>query len=99
MPRCPARARRPLPKSCVLAIGESGEKLSKPLLACLKTKPLPCSAWGEKEEALRTLSQAIEQMLRGDTIDFNDYELLRIAPRPPQGIEEMIAMLKSAARD
>jgi tetratricopeptide (TPR) repeat protein len=59
-----------------------------------KAKALLCL--GRKEEALQTLAQAIAQMQPGDTIELDDWELLRTAPEPPPGVEEAIAMLKEA---
>lgn len=35
-------------------------------------------------------------MLPGDTIDFDFYTLLQSAPIPPEGIEEVIELLKDA---
>ncbi len=57
-----------------------------------KAKALLCL--GRKEEALQTLAQAIAQMAPGDTMDLDDWELLRTAPAPPEGVEQAIAMLK-----
>jgi tetratricopeptide (TPR) repeat protein len=62
----------------------------------LKNKAIALLCLGQKEEALRTLAEAIRQRLPGDVIDFANYELLRTAPQPPEGIEEMIALLKEA---
>jgi len=59
-----------------------------------KAKALLCL--GRKEEALQTLAQSIAQMQPGDTIELDDWELLRTAPAPPEGVEEAIAMLKEA---
>jgi len=59
-----------------------------------KAKALLCL--GKKEEALQTLAQAIAQMQPGDTIELDNWELLRTAPAPPVGVEEAIAMLKEA---
>jgi tetratricopeptide (TPR) repeat protein len=60
----------------------------------LSGKAIALLCLGQKEEALQTLAEAIRQRLPGDVIDFDDYELLRTAPQPPEGIEEMIALLK-----
>ncbi len=59
-----------------------------------KAKALLCL--GRKDEALQTLAQAIAQMQPGDTMELDDWELLRTAPVPPEGVEEAIAMLKEA---
>ena len=47
-----------------------------------------------KDEAIKTLSEAIAEMLPGDTIEFETYGLLTKAPLPPEGIEQMIEILK-----
>lgn len=60
----------------------------------LENKALALLCLGRKGEALNTLQQAIEQMLPCDIVDLTDYELLRIAPNPPDGIDEMIEMLE-----
>jgi len=52
----------------------------------------------QKDEALQVLKDAIAQMTPGDTIEFESYTLLQTAPAPPDGIEEMIALLKQARR-
>ena len=59
-----------------------------------KAKALVCL--GNKNKAVQTLQAAIAQMLPGDVIAFDDYELLQTAPVPPDGIEEMVALLKEA---
>jgi tetratricopeptide (TPR) repeat protein len=62
-----------------------------------KAKALLCM--GKKDEALKTLAEAITQMLPGDTIEFDDYKLLQASPAPPDGIEQMIKMLEQAQDD
>ncbi len=62
----------------------------------LSGKAIALLCLGQKEDALQTLAEAIRHMLPGDVIDFDDYELLQSAPQPPEGIEEMIALLKEA---
>jgi tetratricopeptide (TPR) repeat protein len=62
----------------------------------LENKALALFCLGQKEEALGILADAITQMLPGDTIEFDRYTLLQTAPMPPDGIEEMVAMLKAA---
>ena len=59
-----------------------------------KAKALLCL--GKKAEALQILKEAIAQMAPGDEIEFERYTLLQTAPVPPDGIEEMIAILKAA---
>jgi len=59
-----------------------------------KAKALLCL--GKKDEALQTLAQSIAQMQPGDTIELDDWELLRTAPAPPAGVQEAIAMLQEA---
>ncbi|MDI6768385.1 MAG: tetratricopeptide repeat protein [Anaerolineales bacterium] len=71
------------------------EKLQTPA-GLLENKAEALLCLGRKEEALQTLQEAIAQMLPGDTIEFDEYELLRTAPDPPEGIDEIIALLKSA---
>jgi tetratricopeptide (TPR) repeat protein len=64
------------------------------LASLLENKAIALLCLGQKEEAFQTLAEAIRQRLPGDVIDFDNYELLRTAPQPPEGIEEMIALLK-----
>lgn len=60
----------------------------------LENKAIALLCLGQKQEALSTLTQALRQWLPADVIDFALYDLLRTAPHPPDGVEEMIAMLK-----
>jgi hypothetical protein len=62
----------------------------------LENKSIALLCLDHKDEALRVLRQAIAQMLPGDRIDFDLYTLLRAAPAPPDGLEEMIALLREA---
>jgi tetratricopeptide (TPR) repeat protein len=62
----------------------------------LENKAIALLCLGRKEEALQTLREALAQRLPGDVIEWANYELLRAAPHPPEGIEEMIAVLKGA---
>jgi tetratricopeptide (TPR) repeat protein len=62
----------------------------------LKNKATALICLGQKGEALQTLSEAIEQMLPGEIIDFEGFRLLQTAPEPPNGIEQMTEMLKAA---
>jgi len=62
----------------------------------LKTRARALLCLGRKDEALQALAQALAHMRPGDTIELDDWELLRTAPVPPEGIEEAIALLKEA---
>ena len=62
----------------------------------LANKAIALLCLGRKEEALQTLKEALARRRPGDTIELDDYELLRTAPEPPAGIEEMIALLKGS---
>ncbi|MCK4314202.1 MAG: tetratricopeptide repeat protein [Anaerolineae bacterium] len=59
----------------------------------LEKKALALISLGRREEALRTLREMLAQRVPGDVIEFFRYELLRMAPNPPDGIDEMIALL------
>ena len=71
------------------------EYSSRPFIV-LAAKAVALMCMGDTEEALKVLADAISKMLPGDKIDFAVYELLRTAPEPPKGVEQMIAMLKEA---
>jgi len=64
----------------------------------LENKAIALLCLDQKDEALQVLKDAIAQMTPGDTIEFESYTLLQTAPAPPDGIEEMIALLKQARR-
>ncbi len=69
------------------------EKLQTPAgLLESKAKALLCT--DNKADAVRVLAESIAQMSLGDKIEFDDYTLLKTAPVPPDGIDEMITMLK-----
>jgi len=51
---------------------------------------------GQRAEALAAIQAAVDARLLGDTIDLDDYFLLRSAPHPPDGLEEIIAILQAA---
>jgi len=63
----------------------------------LAGKAIALLCLGQKDKALAALKEALAQRLPGDVIEFTRYELLRAAPQPPEGIEEMIALLRSAS--
>ncbi|GAB4535390.1 MAG: hypothetical protein Fur0018_25680 [Anaerolineales bacterium] len=71
------------------------DRLQSPA-SLLENKAIALLCRGRKEEALQTLREALAQRLPGDVIDFTDYELLRAAPHPPEGLEEMLALLNAA---
>jgi len=64
----------------------------------LEYKAIALLCLGNKDEALQTLRQAITEMLPEDVIDFDYFELLQTAPVPPDGLEEVVAVLKEAER-
>ncbi|MBO9368792.1 MAG: hypothetical protein J7555_08615, partial [Chloroflexi bacterium] len=63
----------------------------------LSYKAIALLCLGRKEEALATLREALAERSPGDVIEFSHCELLHTAPCPPEGIEEMIALLKATA--
>jgi tetratricopeptide (TPR) repeat protein len=62
----------------------------------LENKALALVCLGQREEALETLRDALDQRVPGDTLEFFRYELLAEAPKPPDGIDEMMEMLREA---
>ncbi len=62
----------------------------------LENKAIALLCLGNKDQALQVLKEAIAQMTPGGEIEFDYYTLLQTAPVPPEGVEEMIAMLKEA---
>jgi tetratricopeptide (TPR) repeat protein len=62
----------------------------------LEKKALALIGLGHHEEALSTLREMLAQRAPGDVIELFRYELLRTAPNPPDGIDEMIALLRQA---
>ena len=62
----------------------------------LENKALALLGLGHSQEAIATLQQALDQRLPGDTIEFYIYDLLATAPEPPDGLEEMVALLRQA---
>jgi hypothetical protein len=54
---------------------------------------------GRSEEALATLRDALDRWGPGNTIDSEEYDLLAEAPHPPKGLEEMVALLHTAAEE
>jgi tetratricopeptide (TPR) repeat protein len=59
----------------------------------LEKKALALIGLGHRVEALQTLREMLAQREPGDEIELYRYELLRTAPCPPDGIDEMIALL------
>jgi lipoprotein NlpI len=51
---------------------------------------------GQKTEALETIKQSLVQMLPGDQVDFEEWDLLRTAPISPDGVDQVIALLNEA---
>ena len=70
-------------------------KLQTPF-ALLTNKAIALLCLGHKQQALQTLAEAVEAIYPGDIIRYYLYEILQSAPNPPEGIEEMIAILKEA---
>ncbi len=66
------------------------------LTGLLQNKALALIGLGRRAEALSTLREMLAQRVPGDMIEFFRYELLRTAPRPPDGIDEMVALLRQA---
>ncbi len=62
----------------------------------LENKALALVCLGQREEALKTLHEALAQRMPGGKIEFFRHELLKEAPNPPEGIGEMIALLHEA---
>jgi tetratricopeptide (TPR) repeat protein len=62
----------------------------------LEKKALALIGLGHREEALRVLGEMLAQRVPGDDVGLFRYELLRTAPNPPDGIDEMIALLDRA---
>lgn len=52
---------------------------------------------GRRKEALKTFSEMLDQRVPGDEVEFFRYELLRASPDPPDGIDEMMSLLKHAS--
>ena len=62
----------------------------------LEFKAIAMLCQGRKVDAIELLAQAIAEMGKADDIEFDLYNLLSNAPIPPEGIEEMITLLKEA---
>ncbi len=62
----------------------------------LTNKAIAQLCLGDKQQALHTLAEAVDALVPGDVIPYYLYEILQSAPNPPEGIEEMIAILKEA---
>jgi superkiller protein 3 len=54
---------------------------------------------GQREEALDALREALAQRRPGERFDLGVYELLAAASEPRDGIEEMIALVRSAVEE
>lgn len=66
------------------------------LAGLLEKKALALIGLGRREEALRALREMLAQRVPGDDVELFGYELLRTAPHPPDGIDEMIALVQQA---
>jgi tetratricopeptide (TPR) repeat protein len=66
------------------------------LAGLLEKEALALVSLGHREEALRTFSEMLAQRVPGDDVELFHYQLLRTAPNPPDGINEMIALLEQA---
>jgi tetratricopeptide (TPR) repeat protein len=62
----------------------------------LEKKALALIGLGRHEEAAKALREMLSQRAPGDTVEVFRYELLRTAPNPPAGIDEMMALLHEA---
>lgn len=58
----------------------------------LQKKAIALLCAGRREEAMATMREAVAVMLPGDDPETALYELLRTAPNPPEGLEEMVAI-------
>jgi tetratricopeptide (TPR) repeat protein len=65
----------------------------------LENKALALMGLGDKDKAIATLKEALSQMLPGDVIDFEYYDLLAQAPQPLEGLEEMRRQLEAASQE
>ncbi len=59
----------------------------------LENKAIALLCVGEKEEAIKTLQEALKNRLPGDDFDLTSYNLLSDSSSPPNGIKEMIDLL------
>lgn len=69
------------------------------LAGLLENKALALIGLGHREEALRTLREMLARRVPGDDVGLFRYELLRTAPKPPYGVDEMITLLLQAERE
>jgi tetratricopeptide (TPR) repeat protein len=65
----------------------------------LENKALALLGLGDKDEAIATLKEGLSQMLPGDVIDFEYYDLLAQAPQPPEGLKEIRRLLEKAVQE
>ena len=62
----------------------------------LDEKAIALLCLGKRKEALSTLQDAIDVMIPGDVFSYPLYEMLAEAPEPPDGLDDMVALLKQA---
>lgn len=62
----------------------------------MENKAITLVCLNKRDEATKVLAEAITKMWPGDTIEFYIYQLLQKAPTPPEGVEQMIEMLRDA---
>jgi hypothetical protein len=60
----------------------------------LENKALALLGLGRSQEALTALQDALNQRLPGDQIEFFRYDMLRESANPPDGLDEMIALVQ-----
>jgi len=75
------------------------EQQLQPPAALLENKALALLCLGQREAALETLKEAKAQWRREDTVDFDCYELLSDVPHIPEGLDEMVAILRQIASE
>ena len=77
---------------CVTPRGSSTQSKA----GALENRAIALLCMGRRAEALAALREAIAVKLPGDIYEPICYTLLRTAPHPPEGLEEMIALLQAA---
>jgi Flp pilus assembly protein TadD len=67
-----------------------------PKAEALECKAIALLCLGHRDEAIQTMHEAVKELMPGDDIDLFLCELLKESPHPPEGIEEIISILKEA---
>jgi len=61
----------------------------------LENKAIALLCLGRREASLQTLQEARTQLRRDDTVDLDYYQLLSESPHPPEGLDELIALVRA----